>query len=120
MTGNRRNQSAAIWFAPALKAFMLCMFFGGSGVGYVWQQNQIHELGRHIEGLENRGKLLAKANVKLRGEYADACSTIKLAARVKNHPELGLGPPAFGKILRITNFISNREPAGPERRFAGK
>ena len=120
MTPNRRNQSAAIWFAPALKAFMLCMFFGGSGVGYVWQQNQNHELGKDIESRENRSKLLANANVKLRGEYADACSTIKLAARVKNHPELGLAPPAFGKILRITHSIPTSEPAAPERRFAGK
>ena len=120
MIGNRRNQSAAIWFAPALKAFMLCMFFGGSGVGYVWQQNQIHELNRQLEALENRGKSLAAANVKLRADYADACSSVKLALRVKNHPELGLAPPAFGKIMRITNSIPAGEPVALEGRFAGR
>ena len=25
---------------------LLCLFIGGSGVGYVWQQNQLLELGR--------------------------------------------------------------------------
>ena len=27
---------------------MLCQFIGGSGIWYVWQKNQIYELGRQI------------------------------------------------------------------------
>ena len=54
MAKNRVNQSAAIRFGPALKAFLLCLLIGGSGVGYVWQKSQIHELGKMIKARENK------------------------------------------------------------------
>ena len=41
MARNRKNQSAVVRFGPAVKALLLCLFIGGSGVGYVWQQNQL-------------------------------------------------------------------------------
>jgi len=45
MARNRKSQSAAIRFGPALKAFLLCLLIGGSGIGYVWQKDQIGRLG---------------------------------------------------------------------------
>jgi hypothetical protein len=45
MAKNRKNQSAAIRFGPALKALGLCLLIGGAAVGYVWQKNQIDQLG---------------------------------------------------------------------------
>jgi hypothetical protein len=48
MARNRKYQSAAIRFGPALKAFLLCLLIGGSGVGYVWQKDQISQLGKQI------------------------------------------------------------------------
>lgn len=119
MAGNRRNQSAAIWFAPALKAFLLCLFFGGTGVGYVWQQNQLKDLGRQIKLAESRLDQLMKENKQYRDEFAKACSPVELDRRVKKHPELGLAAPAFGKILRIVNAVPMVETHGGERRFAG-
>lgn len=119
MTGNRRNQSAAIWFAPALKAFLLCLCFGGSGVGYVWQQNQLKELGRQIQRLESRHEQLMKENKQYRDEFARACSPVELDRRVKKHPELGLAAPAFGKILRIVSTAPVTDAHGGERRLAG-
>jgi hypothetical protein len=50
MAKNRRNQSAAIRFGPAIKALLLCMFIAGSGIGYVWQKKQIMELRQVEEG----------------------------------------------------------------------
>ena len=44
MAKNRKNQSAAIRFGPALKAFG-CIDRGAS-LGYVWQKSQIDQLGR--------------------------------------------------------------------------
>jgi len=35
MAHNRKSQPASIRFGPALKAFLLCLLIGGSGVGYV-------------------------------------------------------------------------------------
>ena len=46
VAGNRKNQSPVIRFVPVLKTLFLCLFIGGSGVGYVWQRNQIYELSR--------------------------------------------------------------------------
>ena len=45
MARNRKYQSAANRFGPALKAFLLCLLIGGPGVGYVWQKDQISQLG---------------------------------------------------------------------------
>ena len=58
MARNRKNQSAAVRFGPALKALLICLFIGGSGVGYVWQQNQLLELGRQKAEKEKRLNLL--------------------------------------------------------------
>src|SRR5688572_17500402 len=51
MAKNRKTQSAAARFGPAVKTFLLCSLIAGAGVGYVNQKNQIHLLG------DQRGKL---------------------------------------------------------------
>jgi hypothetical protein len=63
MAKNRKNESAAIRFGPALKAFFLCLMIGGSAVGYVWQKNQILQLGEQLRRSEtrlNQARLLNK------------------------------------------------------------
>src|SRR5207249_7605300 len=65
MARNRKYQSAAIRFGPALKAFLLCLLIGGSAVGYVWQKNQIYQLGQQIKMGENHLKQLAEKNIIL-------------------------------------------------------
>src|SRR5207247_5299700 len=52
MARNRKNQSGAVRFVPALKAVLLCTLIGGSAVGYVLQKNKLHELGRQIKKRE--------------------------------------------------------------------
>jgi hypothetical protein len=54
MARNRKNQSAAIRFGPALKALFLCLLIAGSAVGYVWQKSQIYQLGQQIRQREMR------------------------------------------------------------------
>ena len=66
MARNRKYQSAANRFGPALKAFLLCLLIGGSGVGYVWQKDQISQLGKQITRRERQLALLADQNEKLR------------------------------------------------------
>jgi len=65
MARNRKYRSAAIRFGPALKAFLLCLLIGGSGVGYVWQKSQINELGKQIAKREARLLELKDQNEKL-------------------------------------------------------
>jgi len=67
---NRKSQSAAIRFGPALKAFLLCLLIGGSGVGYVWQKNQILELGRQFKKQETTLTDLKNQNEKMRRQLA--------------------------------------------------
>jgi hypothetical protein len=92
MAKNRKNQSAAIRFGPALKALLLCLLICGSALGYVWQKEQIYELGQQIRKREIRLKDLEKQNDKLRGELAFMRSPPYLQDRVKRL-NLGLVAP---------------------------
>jgi len=88
MARNRKNQSAAVRFGPALKALLLCLFIGGSGVGYVWQQNQLLELGSQRVEKEKRLNTLRVQNSQLARQLAELQSPRSLETRVK---ELNLG-----------------------------
>jgi cell division protein FtsB len=115
MAKNRKNQSAAIRFGPALKAFLLCLVIGGSGVGYVWQKNQIYELGTQIKQREIRLATLRKQNKKLRDQLAMLRSPAVLDQRAR---DLGLGLPQPQQILRLSEPL----PFGNEmpRQFAAE
>ena len=112
MAKNRKNQSAAIRFGPALKALLLCALIGGSGVGYVWQKSQISELGQQISKRERNLAQLQNQNKKLRDQLAMLRSPAKLDQRVREL-NLGLGQPQASQILRVTEPLSqpstNRE-----------
>ena len=100
MARNRKNQSAAIRFGPALKAFLLCLFIGGSGVGYVWQKNQIYELGQQIHKREQRLADLRDQNEKLTRQLVVLRTPASLEARAKAL-NLGLVRPHPSQILRL-------------------
>ena len=105
MARNRKYQSAAIRFGPVLKALLLCLLIGGSGVGYVWQKDQIFQLGRQIKNRELRLNQLADQNEKLRRQLATMRSPRFLEWR---NQQLGLGlvPPQPDQVWWL------REPAG--------
>lgn len=100
MAKNRKNQSAAVRFGPALKAFLLCLFIGGSGVGYVWQKNQIYELGKQIKARENRLKELQVQNEKTRRQIAMLHSPQFIELRIKEL-NLGLVQPQPNQVWRM-------------------
>ena len=97
MAKNRKHQSAAIRFGPALKAFLLCLLIGGSGVGYVWQKNQVDQLGLQIRKREIHLKDVQDQNEKLRRQMAYMKSPGFLEARIKEL-NLGLVPPQPSQI----------------------
>lgn len=101
MARNRKNQAAALRFGPALKAVLLCLLIGGSGIGYVWLKGQIGELGTQIRKREQRLDELKDQNEKLRRYYAELRSPARLGARVREL-NLGLGPPHPSQILRLS------------------
>ncbi len=109
MARNRgRNQSGAIRFVPALKAFMLCLLLGGTAVGYVAQKNKIYELGRQITAREERLRQLKKHN-EMRASYlANMQLPQTIAERVKEL-HLGLYPPQPGQVV----WLAEPAPATP-------
>jgi TolA-binding protein len=100
MSRNRKSQSVAIRFGPALKAFLLCLLIGGSGVGYVWQQDQIAKLGRQIKTRETCLEKLQIQNEMLRRQLDAMCSFRSLQRRIQEL-NLGLVEPQPGQILRL-------------------
>jgi uncharacterized protein involved in exopolysaccharide biosynthesis len=88
MAKNRKSQSAAIRFYPALKALFLCLLIAGLALGYVWQKSQIYQLGRQITVCENRLIQIRDENQKLSDQLAILRSPVMLDQRVR---ELGLG-----------------------------
>jgi len=105
MARNRKYQSAAIRFGPALKAFLLCLFIGGSGLGYVWQKNQIFELGQRIKKRELQLEMLKRQNKNLSGQVNVLRSPPELEARVRRL-NLGLAPPQPELVLRLVEPVA--------------
>jgi hypothetical protein len=109
MARNRRNNAAAVRFSPALKIALLFLLIGGAGVGYVWQQGQVHKLGQQrlqaetkLESMQLQNKRLQLCLDKLRSGPA-------LDDRVKKLG-LGLGPANPAQVIRLTEPVA--KPAG--------
>lgn len=118
MAKNRKNQAAAIRFAPALKASFLCLLIGGSAVGYVWQKNEIYRLSQQIRQRESRLQQLQGDNKRLTDQLAVLHSPVMLDRRVKEL-RLGLVPATPMQVVRVME-----PPAVPEknssRQFASR
>lgn len=103
MANNRRNQSGAVRFVPALKAVLLCTLIGGSCVGYVLQKNKIYELGQQIGARQSKVDRLRKENQILADRYASMHLPQRLAERVRDL-KLGLVPPLRHQIVWISEL----------------
>ena len=100
MAKNRKNQSAAIRFGPALKALFLCFMIAGSAVGYVWQKSQIYQLGRQIRQREIRLAQLQNDDQKLNDQLSILRSPMMLDRRVREL-NLGLVPAQPMQVWRL-------------------
>jgi hypothetical protein len=100
MAKNRKNQSAAIRFGPALKALFLCFAIAGSAVGYVWQKGQIYQLGQEIRKDESHLMQLQNENQRLDDQLAILRSPIMLDQRAREL-NLGLGPAQPAQVWRL-------------------
>ncbi len=116
MAKNRKYQSAVIRFGPALKAFLLCLVIGGAGVGYVWQKNQIYQLGQQIKKRELRRRELEDQNEKLKKQWAMMRSPQFLEMRIKEL-NLGLMVPQPSQVWRLSEPASEPARPGAERQY---
>lgn len=67
----RRPDRATIHLIPVLKAALLSVFIGMSGISYVWLKGQNHALGSVIKAKENQLVLLKDHNSLMRWVLAD-------------------------------------------------
>lgn len=111
MARNRKYRSAAIRFGPALKACLLCLLIGGSGVGYVWQKSQIEQLGQQIKKREVRLMQLQDQNDKARKTLDSMRSVDALERRIKEL-NLGLAMPQRGQVWRLSEPAPEPPPPG--------
>jgi hypothetical protein len=105
MSKNRKNQSAAIRFGPALKALFLCLLIAGSAVGYVWQKSQIYQLGQQIRQREVRLARLQNDDRKLSDQLSILRSPSLLDRRTREL-NLGLMPAQPMQVMRLTEPVS--------------
>jgi len=103
MGSNRRNQSGAVRFVPALKAVFLCTLIGGSCVGYVLQKNKIYDLGQQLGSRQTRLERLRKDNQDLANRLAVLQRPTHLEKRVEDL-KLNLVRPAPQQMVWITEY----------------
>jgi hypothetical protein len=116
MAKNRRNQSAAIRFYPALKALFLCLLIAGLALGYVWQKSQIYQLGRQITACESRLMQIRDENQKLSDQLAVLRSPVVLDQRVREL-KLGLVP---AQPMQIYQLVEPPPNGNSRRLFAAR
>jgi hypothetical protein len=104
--GRNRKNGSATWLVPGAKAALICLLLGGSAIGYVYQKNQLVELGRQIQKSEHDLKALNDSNARLTRSLLTLQSAVYLEQRVKEL-KLGLVQPAQSQILTIVEM-----PAG--------
>ena len=117
MARNRKSQSASTRFGPALKAFLLCLLIGGSGVGYVWQKDQISRLGQRIRSQETRLHGLRDQNETLRKQLANMRSPKFLEKQIHDL-NLGLAAPEAGQVWRLTEPRAEAPRPEPDHHYA--
>jgi len=102
---NRKNESVALRFGPALKTLGLIAVIGGASVGYVWQKGQIELLGRQIKEREMRLVELRDQNKKLRDNLAMMRSPGNLERRLEKL-RLGMVMPQAKDVWRVTESVA--------------
>jgi hypothetical protein len=107
---NKKLNGGMVRVGPAVNAFLLCLFIGGSGIGYVWQKNQIHKLGRQISERKGRLAELRRQN-KMRADHLAALASpaaLDSKARALN---LGLTQPPISQVVRLIEAPTEPAPA---------
>lgn len=109
LTKNRKAEPASVRFGPAIKAFLLCVLIGSTGVGYVWQRGQIDQLGKDITQREKRLADLQRDNRIRADRLAALLSPPQLEARVKMF-NLNMAPAMESQKVRLVETPVNTAP----------
>jgi hypothetical protein len=116
--GRNRKNGSATRFVPAVKAALLCLLLGGSAIGFVYQKNQLAEIGKQIAKREKQFEQLQVNNANLERQLAMMKLPSVLTNRVKQL-HLDLVPPAQSQILTIVEVPANSAMKN-QPRYAGQ
>lgn len=108
--GRNRKNGSATWLVPGAKAALICLLLGGSAIGYVYQKNQLVELGRQIQKGEQQYKALTESNARLDRSLHTLQSPVYLENRAREL-KLLLAQPAQSQILTIVEMPASATPA---------
>lgn len=109
---NRKNEPIASRFGPGIKLAILSVFVCGLGLGYVWQKQEISQLGKNIHDQEKRLDGLRREN-RLRSDMLDQLrSPRSLDQRVKEM-NLGLTVPRPEQVVVIVEGVNGTKPNTP-------
>lgn len=100
MARNRKTQSAELRFGSVIKALLICFFIGGAGIGYVYQQTLLNQLGEEMDERERELRWLQMDNAKKTNRVSQLNSPRELEERVRRvHPDLVLPSPSQVVVL---------------------
>jgi len=108
--GRNRKNGSATWLVPGAKAALICLLLGGSAIGYVYQKNQIIDLGRQIQRSEAELKAYTESNARLHRSLLTLQSPTYLEQQVRER-RLQLAQPAQSQILTIVETPAGATPA---------
>jgi hypothetical protein len=100
MAKNRKTQSDTVRFSAVARVLLLCVFFGGSAIGYVWQQGQIMKLNVRRKALETVLGDLQVQNRRRNDQFESQLLPKALEDRVRGM-NLGLAPHNPAQVVRL-------------------
>ncbi len=118
MPRNRKNQSAALRFGPALKALLVCALIGGSGVGYISLQQQVYQLAQTKMNREQQLDQLREQNRRLAAAYRELTADPTLEARIRDL-HLDLVPAQPAQVVRLPEPPEQPAAKPSTRQYAG-
>ena len=117
MARNRKHQTAAVRFGPALYAILLCAVIAGAGIGFVWQKSRIDGLSKQKKERELKLKELVNTNEKLRNTLSTMQTVSQIERRI-TELKLGLVPATPNQILILAEPASDGSAAMNTSQYA--
>lgn len=114
MPKNRKRSAPAVRLGPVVKVVVVCLLLGLAGVGFVWQKNQIFELGQRMKEKEQRLEKLRLDNLERARVLAHFRSTQYLEEKI-HHLKLGLTAPKPEQVYTLTDegVVNGNDYSGP-------
>ncbi|HOW66379.1 MAG TPA: septum formation initiator family protein [Candidatus Paceibacterota bacterium] len=112
MSPNRKRNENGVRYGALIKSLLLCMMIGGAGVGYVWQKQQVHALGKQKKQAEMQLDEYRRQNDRLAQKLSLMQSPSYLEQQAKQL-NLGLVPPTPDQVLRLVEHSTDDWKTAP-------